>query len=174
MDFTAILDNTPLIGVGFALLMVVIFLVLVMLLRNRVDPYPYQLQEALFTPAERNFLQALDRAVGNHLRVFGKVRVADVVKVKSMKDRGQWQRAFNKISGKHFDYVLCDPRDLSVVCAVELDDASHSQRKRIERDIFLEGVCAAAGLPLLRVPTSRHYDPREIQQQLREVLQQAA
>ena len=38
---------------------------------------PYDLQETLFSPAERSFLGVLDLAVGDQARVFAKVRVAD-------------------------------------------------------------------------------------------------
>lgn len=173
MDLLTQNDHTEFLGVAIlaAIVCFLVFMLLAFLLRKRVNLFPYEMQEQLFTPAERHFLQALDQAVGQQLRVFGKVRVADVVKVSSMRDRAQWQRAFNKISSKHFDYVLCAPGDLAVLCAVELDDATHNQRRRIERDRFLEGVCEAAGLPLLRVPTSRHYEVRDLQAEIRAALQ---
>jgi len=41
--------------------------------------YPYQKTKGLFTAAERMFLGVLDQAVGQHARVLGKIRVADVL-----------------------------------------------------------------------------------------------
>ena len=100
--------------------------------------YPYAKQVALFSPAERSFLGVLSEAIGDEAQIFGKVRVADVIMPKKGMSRGEWQKAFNKISGKHFDFILCDKGDLSIICAVELDDSSHQSKSRKERDLFLE------------------------------------
>ncbi|MBK7416472.1 MAG: DUF2726 domain-containing protein [Dechloromonas sp.] len=120
--------------------------------RNRSPPegpevFPYALGDALFTPAERSFLGVLDQAVGNDFRVFGKVRVADIVAVAKGTPKPQWQSAFNQISAKHFDFVLCRPNDLKPVCVIELNDQSHAKENRQGRDKFLESICTAAGIP---------------------------
>jgi ssDNA-binding Zn-finger/Zn-ribbon topoisomerase 1 len=121
------------------------------------EALPYQKSEALFTPAERSFLAVLHQAVGDNAAIFGKVRVADVVEPKAGLSRSARQKAFNKISGKHFDFLLCDKKDLSVACAIELDDGSHNSKRRHERDEFLKGVCEAAGVPLIQVPAKSGY-----------------
>ena len=119
--------------------------------------YPYQKTGALFSPAERSFLGVLHQAVGDNAAIFGKVRVADVVEPKTGLNRSDRQSAFNKISGKHFDFLLCDKEDLSVICAIELDDRSHQSKSRHQRDEFLQGVCEAAGVPLVQVPAMSGY-----------------
>jgi Protein of unknown function (DUF2726) len=126
------------------------------------DGFPYQRNKALFSPAERSFLGALEQAVGGEYRVFGKVRIADVASVRSNPNRAFWQRAFNRISAKHFDFILCKPDDLSIVCAVELDDKSHQQMKRKDRDDFVAGLCIAIDLPLLQIPAQRAYSVPEL------------
>ena len=68
---------------------------------------PYQLIGPLFTPAERSFLGALHLACDDKTVVFGKVRIADILKPNKRLNRSQWQTAFNKISSKHFDFVVC-------------------------------------------------------------------
>ncbi len=135
--------------------------------------FPYELQAALFTPAERSFLGVLDQAVTGKYRVFGKVRIADVATVRGTQNRSTRQRSFNKISAKHFDFLLCDPGDLSFVCAIELDDKSHAQDKRKRRDQFVESVCAAMKLPLLRFPAKRGYTVESVRQAIAELLQPA-
>lgn len=119
--------------------------------------FPYKRIKTLFTQAERSFLGVLNQAVGESAHIFGKVRVADVVSPQKRLSRGDWQRAFNKISGKHFDFLVCNKGDLSVVCAIELDDRSHQSKNRQGRDAFLEGVCSAANVPLIRVPAKAAY-----------------
>ncbi|MGY3944182.1 DUF2726 domain-containing protein [Aeromonas tecta] len=135
---------------------------------------PYDLQETLFSPAERSFLGVLDLAVGDRARVFAKVRVADVLTPESKMGKSKWQQAFNKISAKHFDYLLCDPADLSFLCAVELDDSSHRHQKRKARDAFLKSACDSAGLPLLQIPASSHYQVEELREQLLPLLSKTA
>ena len=127
------------------------------------DVLPYVLGDALFTAAERSFLGVLDQAVGNEYRVFGKVRVADVVAVAKGTPKPLWQKAFNQISAKHFDFVLCRPNDLKPVCVIELNDQSHSKASRQGRDKFLERVCTAAGIPLIFFPAKGTYTLAEIQ-----------
>jgi ssDNA-binding Zn-finger/Zn-ribbon topoisomerase 1 len=126
------------------------------------EAFPYQKSEVLFTPAERSFLGVLRQAVGNNAAIFGKVRVADVVEPKSCLGRSARQKAFNKISAKHFDFLLCDKEDLSVACAIELDDGSHNSKRRQERDGFLKGVCEAAGVPLIQIPAKSAYVISEV------------
>lgn len=124
--------------------------------------FPYKKSSTLFSPAERSFLGVLDMALGQDYRVFGKVRVADVIEVSGTVGRSAWQTAFNRISSKHFDYVLCDKNSLSVICVIELNDKSHSGQKRQKRDEFLDGVCKAANLPLVTIPAKTAYPVQEI------------
>ncbi|GBC59161.1 hypothetical protein DENIS_0097 [Desulfonema ishimotonii] len=132
--------------------------------QEKKNNYPYRKKNALFTPAERSFLGVLTQTVGENARIFGKVRVADVVTPKKGVSRSDWQKAFNKISAKHFDFLLCDKNDLSVLCAVELDDRSHQSESRQTRDAFLNGACSAAGVPLVHVPARRTYTVSEIRE----------
>lgn len=122
-----------------------------------VDEFPYQQAGPLFTPAERSFLGVLDQAVAGRARVFGKVRVGDVLSPRKGLQRGASSTARNKIDRKHFDFVLCDPSDLSVICVIELDDKSHQAKSRQERDDLLLGACKAAGIPMIQVPAKAAY-----------------
>ncbi|CAM2907580.1 DUF2726 domain-containing protein [Shewanella loihica] len=119
--------------------------------------YQYRKHKALFTPAERSFLGVLDNAVGEQYRILGKVRIADVITPEKGMTRQHWQNAFNKISAKHFDYLLCDKQTLDVIAAIELDDKSHKQAKTIARDQLVEDACRTAGLPLIRFDAKRGY-----------------
>lgn len=87
--------------------------------RETESGYSYKKIPALFTPAERSFLGVLDQAVGKDFRLFGKVRVADVLAPQDGLSKSVWQTAFNKINRKHFDFVLCAPGDLTVLCVID-------------------------------------------------------
>jgi hypothetical protein len=128
---------------------------------GRAEGYPYD-KQALFSPAERSFLGVLDQAVGEDYRVFGKVRIADVVQPQRGMDKSSRQKALNRVSAKHFDFVLCAKGDLAVVCTIELDDQSHQERKRRARDAFLVALCQAISLPLIQVPAQHAYSVQEL------------
>src|SRR5438046_32622 len=85
---------------------------------------------SLLTEAERSFFGVLDQALAGEYRLFAKVRLADVVRPVQGPSRSGRPAAFNSISAKHVDFVLCDPSSLRVVGVVELDDKSH---RRLDR-----------------------------------------
>ncbi len=126
---------------------------------------PYE-KAALFTAAERAFFGVLNQAVGESGRIMGKIRLADVIQVKRGLNASARQTAQNQIQSKHLDFVVCDPADLSVQFAVELDDSSHRRAQRQIRDAFVEKALAAAGVPLLRFPVKRTYSVKEIQSRI--------
>lgn len=129
---------------------------------NAAGDLSYKRQPVLFTPAERSFLGVLDLAVGNDFRVFGKVRVGDLLAPQNGLTNGQRKTALNKINYKHFDFVLCKPDDLFVLCAIELNDKSHQQKNRQERDEFLLSACRSAGFPLIMFDARHAYSPAEV------------
>jgi hypothetical protein len=120
----------------------------------------------LLTPAERLFYKSLEQAVNGQYLIMCKARLADVITPKSSGDRSKWQSAFNKISGKHFDFVLCEPESFTVVAAVELDDKSHQNKSAQKRDKVKNDSCKSAGLALIRIPAKRRYDLESIRGQL--------
>ena len=122
----------------------------------------FQVHDALFTAAERSFLGVLDQAVGDRYRVFGKVRVADVIRPAKGIDKGQRAVLFNQIKAKHLDFVLCDPKTLDIKGAVELNDSSHASKSRSARDELLQRAFKNAQLPLLMVPARRSYSVNDV------------
>lgn len=159
MDFNLIL-------IGFVIIVALIALVFLGSRKGGNKEYPYVKQGELLSPAERSFYGVLLQAIENNAHIFSKVRVADIITPKKGINRSAWQVAFNKISAKHFDFVLCDKNDLSVLCVIELNDSSHNSRKRIERDSFLESACSASSLPLLQFVAKHSYNISEIREKL--------
>ncbi len=157
---------------SLVLLAIVVFVVFIVLaaLKNKQGGsgklgFPYQPAKPLFSAAERSFLGVLDQAVGPEHRVFGKVRVADVATVKSGLSNSARQGALNRIAAKHFDFLVCRSGDLSVVCAVELNDKSHASQRAQARDELLANVCRVINLPLLTVPAKAAYSPQDVRAQ---------
>ena len=160
---------------------IMVLLLALYLLRCLVEPLfkpskkaiNYVLNATLVTAAERSFLGCLDSVLPPEIRVFAKVRLADIFSVENNTDRGDWRSAFNRIQSKHVDFILCRSDDLSPLAAIELDDKSHARRDRQERDEFLDELFATSKIRLLRVNAQRNYDTRELARKLNEVFQVA-
>ena len=133
---------------------------------DRSREFSYIKNRTLFSPAERTLFHALEQALGGGYRIFGKVRVADVVGTRRTNDRSAWWGAFKRIAAKHFDFVLCSKDDLAIHCAVELNDRSHESPRRRERDAFLEDVCKRIALPLVQIRARRQYSEAELRKQI--------
>ncbi len=134
---------------------------------------PYVAARSLLTPAERAFFNALRQAIGEEYHLFAKVRLGDILEVEEGVTGKRRSTAFRQISSKHADFVACDPRTFAVRGVIELDDRSHQQRARRERDAFFDAAMAVAGIPVLRVPARRGYATRELREQARAVFGQA-
>ncbi len=129
--------------------------------------YPYKLTQALLTPSEAAFYSALLLAAGRRYVVFAKVRLADLCQ-----DLDRWAdtRAFNKVSSKHVDFVLCDPTTFRPVLAVELDDRSHLRANRRSRDALVDGIFRTMGLGVYRQWVRHSYDPAAIARGIEDAL----
>jgi hypothetical protein len=83
----------------------------------------------------------------------------DLLRVKAETGR---QAAFNRVQSKHVDFLLCERGTFRSILAIELDDSSHQRSARQMRDAFVEEVLEVIGLPAVRFPATRTYDPREM------------
>jgi len=119
----------------------------------------YIVAQSLLTEAERSFYNVLFDLELPGIRIFAKVRLADVFVVRQPKQTSGWWATFNAISQKHVDFLLVRESDCRAVMGIELDDGSHKRPDRLERDRFVRSVFADSGLPLLRAPAKRAYTP---------------
>ncbi|MDX1497461.1 MAG: DUF2726 domain-containing protein, partial [Salinisphaeraceae bacterium] len=156
------------------LFFLVIACVAVLILKNGLpaaSDYPYRIKSnSLLTKAERSFDGVLLQALDATEVLFAQVRVADVIAPVKGLSRSRRQTALNKITRKHFDFVICDANTLAVKLVIELDDASHKAPERRKRDHFLDESCKAAGLPLLHVRAARTYAVAELRSQIEQAL----
>lgn len=128
-------------------------------------PSSFSSRQTLFSKAERSFYGVLQSQLGGKFVVFAKVRLADLVRPDGPQG-SSWWTAFNQVSGKHIDFVVCHLDTLDFVCCVELDDASHSKQDRRERDAFVDRCLGTAGIPVLRIPAARSYSANQIYEKI--------
>ena len=121
---------------------------------------PYERAPGLLTLEELSFyhvlLLALD-VMGLKAMVCPKVGLRDVFCVVSQDD-GEYMGYLDQIDRMHVDFLLCDPRDMTLIAGVELDDDAHITEGSQAREAFVEKVYEAAGLPLLRFRVQHDYD----------------
>ena len=125
----------------------------------------YKKKQYLLTQAERKFFEVLEQAVGDKYYIFPQIHLASLLYVEK-RDR-EWQKYFNKIIKKSVDFVLCDKQYLSPVIAIELNDSSHLQERRKERDVFVQEAMESAGLKLVVVRAQWEYDVEEVRNYLK-------
>lgn len=130
------------------------------------NAHVYEAIPALLTAAERSFFGVLQQAVTSDRQIFAKVRLADIVRPIRNSSRSGWQSAFNRITGKHVDFVICDQERLGIVAVIELDDRSHERFARGVRDGLVDAALTDARIPVLRVSARLTYSPAQIREQL--------
>jgi hypothetical protein len=132
---------------------------------------PYRLRDDFLSAAELSFFHVLEKAFGGRFTICPKVRLGDLVFVAQPNRNMAY---VNKVQGKHVDFVLGDPRTMRPVAAVELDDSSHARADRRKRDEFVNAALEAAGLPVVRVPAGRTYEPGALREILLAALESQA
>jgi len=119
---------------------------------------PFRLRDP-FIPADHlKFYAALQEIMGERFAILVKVSLGEIVSVARPNENVQF---YNRIFRKSVDFLLCEPRDLRPVMGVQLvksqgrDGSQHSES-------FIQDVFAAAGLPLVCVPSSENYSLSEL------------
>lgn len=133
---------------------------------RKPEEYPYSSNEILCTPAERSFLGVVEKILGDRYRVFVKVRLSDIIRVHGGLPPSVRRSAFNKISKKHADFVVCNADDMSIAGVFELDDDSHEDVARRERDQFLNNALGASGIPIIHVVARTSYPIEDIRRRI--------
>lgn len=124
---------------------------------------PYRIRDDFLSPAEKSFFHILHKIAANQLVICPKVRLGDIFFVARPNENFKY---INKISMRHVDFLLCHPQSLQPLLGIELDDGSHKKPKAKEKDEFKNQVFQEAGLPLLRIPARKTYDPCELRSQI--------
>lgn len=142
--------------------LLVFFVTFVRLKRSNQIVLSYSAVSRFLSPAELSFYHILKQAFSPDYEIFGKVRIADVIQPGNKLNYRLRRIALNKVAQKHFDYLICDPKTLSIVAVIELDDKSHDNEKTIRRDDFVNEVCKSAGIKLIRFKAKPGYQIQHV------------
>lgn len=132
-------------------------------------PLPYRVRDNFLSPAEHNFYHVLQTAIGDKATVLTKVNLWDIFYVEQPHINLRYK---SRIDRKHLDFLLCEPKTMTPVLGIELDDQSHQRPDRRDRDRFVDQVFENANLPLVHIKVQHTYNTNELLQKLEKHLDQ--
>jgi very-short-patch-repair endonuclease len=68
------------------------------------------------------------------------------------------------------DFVLCDKNNIKPLLVIELDDSTHTNKHRQERDNFINDVLHDAGLPIFHQKVQNSYNLQETESEILKLL----
>ena len=129
---------------------------------------PYKPRSCFLSQSERSFYEVVRRLVGNDYVVFAKVRLTDLLTVPAATTA--WQRHFGRIAEGDVDFLICDVKEMRPRMVIDLQEVAHVSAKQKDRDLFLDDVFAAVGVPFVRVRARSAYGQPELRQILSALL----
>lgn len=113
---------------------------------NNGGIFIYEVRKTLISKNERSFYNALIKCVPDGYHVFPQVNLAAFI------DRTDNVRFHNELF-RNVDFLITD-NNYSPRLAVEINDSTHLERDRRERDERVSRILEEAGLPLMKLWTS--------------------
>lgn len=106
----------------------------------------------LLTEWERRALLTFRAQLPTGFYLCPQVRLADMVEI--VVDTRRYPEALNRVAGKSVDFVVIELATGRPVIAIELDDKSHNEFNRQQRDRFVNELMEALSIPLRRFTPS--------------------
>lgn len=108
-------------------------------------PWPYYAKKPL-SAVEQVLYFRLVKSLPNQI-VLAQVGLSRLLGVKKGNNYAAW---FNRINRMSVDFVIC-AKDSSILCVIELDDATHARQDRQAADAKKDKALADAGVRIVRV-----------------------
>ncbi|MBA6293294.1 DUF2726 domain-containing protein [Colwellia sp. MB3u-70] len=141
--------------------LIVIVGVLVSRLNDNSFPFPFDRKTALFTPAEKNFQNLVEQAMGSRYRIINRVKLADIVSIRNGVSNRAGQTATNNANSKYLDFVICERDSMKLLGVIDLVD-TQGKGYKIKKDWFVSGTLEAAAIPHVRIKVKANYTIDEI------------
>ena len=146
----------------FALIsLIVIVGVLASRLNDNSFPFPFDSKPAVFTPAEKNFQNLVEQAMGSKYRIINRVKLSDIVTIRNGVSNRASQSAATNAEGKYLDFVICERNSMKLLGAIDLVD-TQGKGYKIKKDWFVSGALEASAIPHLRIKVKANYTLDEI------------
>ncbi|AZQ85846.1 DUF2726 domain-containing protein [Colwellia sp. Arc7-635] len=141
--------------------LVVIVAMLASRLNDNSFPFPFDRKAALFTPAEKNFQNLVEQALGERYRIINRVKLADIVSIRNGVSSRAGQTAVNNANSKYLDFVICERDSMKLLGVIDLVD-TQGKGYKIKKDWFVSGALEAAAIPHIRIKVKPNYTIDEI------------
>ena len=149
------------------LVMLISLIVIVAVLASRLNdnsfPFPFDSRSTIFTPAEKNFHNMLEQAVGSNYRVINRVKLGDIVNIRKGVSSRASQCASHNAETKYLDFVICERNSMKLIGAVDLVD-TRGKGYKVKKDWFVSGALEAASIPHVRIKVKNNYTLAQIKQ----------
>ena len=140
-------------------------IVIVAMLASRLNdnsfPFPFDKKESLFTPAEKNFQNLLEQALGGKYRIINRVKLADLVTIRNGVSSRAGQAALTNAESKYLDFAICDRENMKLCGVIDLVD-TQGKGYKIKKDWFVSGALEASSIPHIRIKVKANYTVDEI------------
>ncbi len=127
----------------------------------------YRRKGQLLLLNEQKFLAALMLALPPDTIATFKIRLLDIVTVH---DGRNGRSLDGDLADYSVDFVLVDRNTSDVKLCIEMDMDSKTSSERLARNTFISRALRRAGIPHLRLPLVRYYDPARLRQVLVEAM----
>lgn len=119
-------------------------------LKEKYDLNRYYLKNSIVTPVEKWMYNIIKDELTEEYFVAPKVGIKDFVGVKK---GNNYMKYFGHIAQRHIDFLVCKKETLSPAFGIEIDDTSHEQQNRKDREQENDQIYNAIGIKVLHMPT---------------------
>ncbi|MCD7732798.1 MAG: DUF2726 domain-containing protein [Oscillospiraceae bacterium] len=128
--------------------------------------YLYEVKKSLITSTERSYLRAIKKSLPEGYIVLPQVSLRSVL---IRTDNAKFQNELFRIA----DGLICRIEDYHPVAVVEINDASHLQSDRKNRDTKVKNICEEAGLPIITLWTSYGINEEYIKKRVQKAIEES-
>lgn len=150
----------------FLIIILILFFFVFLHLKNKKFNFnqniylPYIKKDYLMTKAEMSFFRVLESVIESEYYIVPQLTISKIV-LTTAKGKNYYSY-LSKINKKTVDFVLFDKKSFSPVMVIELDDNSHLEERRKQRDLFVDNVMKEIGLEIIHIKAAYNYNLEEV------------
>lgn len=122
----------------------------------------YTKKESLVTNNELNFYKKLENVFGNKYKVQTQINLASIID----KNNSYYKTDLFR----NIDYGIFDKNTLKPLVLIELNDSTHKNKKRYERDLKIREMLKEANIPLVTFYTTYENKEEYIKNRIEKIL----
>lgn len=129
---------------------------------EKSEEYLYSLKSKLITKSEQAYFEAIKASLPEGYNLFPQINLASFIV------RTDDARYHNELF-RNVDFLVTD-EEYKPRIVIEINDQSHLEKERRERDEKVKSICDEAGIPLIKLWTSYGINPDYIKNKINETL----